>query len=129
MIARAFGVFGCAFGLAYVALSAIATHAVKLDALAAGRLDVALKLLLAHAFALLVLRLPAPVSKHEFSAKLAPILALAGLCFVFGTLIFSGSLMLAAFSGQKFWVMPAPFGGGLLMLGWVLWVIAIWRGR
>jgi uncharacterized membrane protein YgdD (TMEM256/DUF423 family) len=129
MLTRVFGVIGCLFALAYVALSAIATHAVKLDAIAAGRLDVALKLLLAHAFALLLLRLPSSVSKHEFSAKLAPVLALAGLCFVFGTLIFSGSLMLAAFSGQKFWVMPAPFGGGLLMFGWLLWAVGIWRGR
>lgn len=129
MLTRVFGVFGCAFGLAYVAFSAIATHAVKLDVVAAGRLDVALKLLLAHAFALLVLRLPSSVSKHEFSAKLAPVLALAGLCFVFGTLIFSGSLSLAAFSGQKFWATPAPFGGIMLMVGWLLWAVAIWRGR
>lgn len=129
MLTRVFGVFGCVFALAYVALSAIATHAVKLDAIATGRLDVALKLLLVHAFALLVLRLPSSVSKHEFSAKLAPVLALAGLCFVFGTLIFSGSLLLAAFTGEKFWVAPAPFGGSMLMFGWVLWGIAVLRGR
>ena len=56
-------------------------------------------------------------------AALAPRTALrmrqAGLCvLMIGTILFSGSLVFAALLG----IAPvlAPFGGGLLMLGWLL---------
>ncbi len=126
---RAFGVLGCVFGLSYVGLSALISHAVKLDAIAQSRADSALKLLIVHALALLLLRLPNASAKHEFNAKLAPALALVGVCFGFGTLIFSGSLLAASLSGINTLTAPAPFGGSLLMFGWLLWGISIWRGR
>jgi uncharacterized membrane protein YgdD (TMEM256/DUF423 family) len=112
-----------------VALSALVSHAVKLDAIALTRADTALKLLIVHALALLLLRLPNASGKHEFNAKLAPALALVGLSFSLGTLFFSGSLLAAALSGVDALTTPAPFGGSLLMFGWLLWGISIWRGR
>lgn len=129
MLIRVFGVLGCIFGLSYVGLSALISHAVKLDATALARADSALKLLIVHALALLVLRMPNASAKHEFNAKLAPALALVGLSFSLGTLIFSGSLLAAALSGVDALTTLAPFGGSLLMFGWLLWAIAIWRGR
>ncbi len=52
----------------------------------------------------------------------------AGLCFTVGMLLFCGSLYATALGRQ--WLFVAPYGGGLLMLGWVLLAAAaLVRGR
>ena len=55
------------------------------------------------------------------------ILKLSGICFVAGTLLFSGSLYLITLFGQK-WAGPVtPVGGSLLLIGWVLLTVTALR--
>jgi uncharacterized membrane protein YgdD (TMEM256/DUF423 family) len=100
------GIGALACGVA-IGIGAYATHA-ALTPQNHERLAIAALFLFAHGLAL---------------AALAPRTALrlqqAGLCvLMIGTILFSGSLILASSLG----IAPAfaPFGGGLLMLGWLL---------
>lgn len=53
----------------------------------------------------------------------------AAYCFMAGTALFSGSLYLYVMTGEK-WLGPiTPMGGGLLMLGWLLFAVSIWRNK
>jgi uncharacterized membrane protein YgdD (TMEM256/DUF423 family) len=49
----------------------------------------------------------------------------ATVCFALGTLIFSGSLYVLAFSGIRWLGAITPIGGVLLIVGWaaLLWSI------
>lgn len=53
-------------------------------------------------------------------------LKLAGLCFALGALLFCGSLYLLALAGLH--ATLAPFGGTLLMLGWLMLAFAALKG-
>ena len=53
------------------------------------------------------------------AARLAPdALAAAGVLFVIGTLVFSGSLYVLALSGRKWLGAVTPLGGLALLVGW-----------
>lgn len=52
----------------------------------------------------------------------------AGLLFVIGIIIFSGSLYLLALTGQRWLGAVTPVGGTALLAGWSLLVIASLRG-
>ena len=52
----------------------------------------------------------------------------AGLCFAAGVLIFSGSLYVLALTGVRWIGAITPFGGVLLIVGWMALVVAVWRG-
>jgi uncharacterized membrane protein YgdD (TMEM256/DUF423 family) len=54
--------------------------------------------------------------------------ALAGWCFVLGTLLFSGSLYALALSGVRGLGAITPVGGVLFIAGWIALAIAAWRG-
>jgi len=54
--------------------------------------------------------------------------ALAGWCFVAGTVLFSGSLYALALTGVRLLGALAPVGGVLLVTGWALLAHAAWRG-
>ncbi len=45
-------------------------------------------------------------------------LDVAGWCFLFGIVLFSGSLYVLTLTGEKFWGMVTPFGGVLFLVGW-----------
>jgi uncharacterized membrane protein YgdD (TMEM256/DUF423 family) len=49
---------------------------------------------------------------------------LAGLLFVAGTVLFSGSLYALALTGKRRWGMVAPIGGTCFILGWASLVLA-----
>ena len=49
----------------------------------------------------------------------------AGNAFLFGTIIFAGSLYLICATGVTMWGAVAPIGGVGLMLGWILFVSGI----
>jgi uncharacterized membrane protein YgdD (TMEM256/DUF423 family) len=51
----------------------------------------------------------------------------SGLCFIGGTVLFSGSLYLLALSGSRSFGAVAPFGGVLFLAGWLLLAAAAWR--
>lgn len=49
----------------------------------------------------------------------------AGNAFLFGTIIFTGSLYLICATGVPMWGAVAPIGGTGLMIGWVLFISGI----
>lgn len=49
----------------------------------------------------------------------------AGNAFLFGTIIFAGSLYLICITGVTMWGAVAPLGGAGLMLGWILFISGI----
>lgn len=48
----------------------------------------------------------------------------AGLCFVAGMVLFSGSLYALAITGKRTWGAVTPIGGLALLAGWALLVVA-----
>jgi uncharacterized membrane protein YgdD (TMEM256/DUF423 family) len=107
----AFGAAACSFA---VALGAYAAHVA--GAQSQQRLGLAALFLFGHGIALLAL---APVAQSRMQR-----LALTGL--LFGVSLFSGSLALAALLGTS--TLFAPFGGSLMILGWLLYAAGILIG-
>jgi uncharacterized membrane protein YgdD (TMEM256/DUF423 family) len=104
---------GAVLAACAVALAAYATHAV--DAQARVRLSSAAAFLLAHGIALAAL---APRSRRKLED-----LALIGL--LFGTVLFSGSLIAAHAFGWP--TALAPFGGMSMIAAWLLYAAAALR--
>jgi uncharacterized membrane protein YgdD (TMEM256/DUF423 family) len=107
---------GCLFGALWVGLSAVQAHALQhQDSLARGRLDWALKLLIVHAIALVLVHVQSQLGKAR------PGLVWVGMGFGLGTSIFCGSLIALAFGAPAGLSTAAPVGGMLLILSWVLY--------
>jgi uncharacterized membrane protein YgdD (TMEM256/DUF423 family) len=99
---------GAGFAFLGVALGAFGAHALQ-ERVDAHELDVyktATQYLTTHAFALILFGL--------FQSKKA----WPGWCFLFGIVIFSGSLYALVFSGIKILGAITPAGGLLFMAGW-----------
>jgi uncharacterized membrane protein YgdD (TMEM256/DUF423 family) len=73
---------------------------------------------LVHALALIAVEL---VRLHAGRASRA--LGLAGILFVAGTALFSGSLYLLALTGVRTWGAVTPFGGLCFLIGWIAFAI------
>ena len=56
------------------------------------------------------------------------LIAVAGMCFAIGGLLFGGSLHLYAFTQQSWLAMLTPVGGTLLIVGWLAVVGSAFRG-
>jgi uncharacterized membrane protein YgdD (TMEM256/DUF423 family) len=109
--------FAGLFGLAGVALAALAAHGGGDAHLAAS----ASTMCLAHAPALLALALGAGKIKTAW---------LAGLLMIAGTLLFAGDLVTLRFTGSGLFPYAAPTGGWAMMLGWLaVSASAFWRVR
>ncbi len=57
-----------------------------------------------------------------------PAVRAAGWLFVVGTLGFSGSLYLLAFTGVRGWGAVTPLGGLAFLAGWLALVVGVWKG-
>ncbi len=109
-----FGVFGSLLAGVSVGLSAYAAHAGVSDQ-ARNWLGQAALFGFGHGVALAAL---APLAVRK--------LAFIGLaCIALGVLLFSGSLVLGALAGVS--TKAAPFGGTLMMIGWLLHGLGQWR--
>lgn len=109
--------FAGLFGLAGVALAALAAHGGGDAHLASS----ASTMCLAHAPALLALALGAGKIKTAW---------LAGLLMIAGTLLFAGDLVTLRFTGSGLFPYAAPTGGWAMMLGWLaVSASAFWRVR
>ncbi|MEZ4582277.1 MAG: DUF423 domain-containing protein [Caldilineaceae bacterium] len=53
--------------------------------------------------------------------------AIAGWLFVAGIVIFSGSLYVLVFSGQRWLGAITPIGGVAFIAGWILLAVVAWR--
>lgn len=117
---------GALFGLMGVALGAFGAHALKAMLSASGRLDtyeLAVRYQFYHAFALLV----TGILQHYIISKY---LKIASIFFLSGTLLFSGSLYLLCFTkNSTAFAMATPFGGVLLIFGWVFLAIGIFTSK
>lgn len=114
-------IFGALMGLLGVALGAFGAHALKPMLIETGRLDtfeLAVRYQFYHAGTLLV----AGILQHLFSSTLYQ---WAATLFLSGILLFSGSLYVLCFTGISAVAMVTPFGGVLLIGGWLVMVIAI----
>lgn len=116
---------GALFGLLGVALGAFGAHALKAMLAASGRLDtyeLAVRYQFYHAFALLAVG----ILQHYTISKY---LKTASIFFLSGTLLFSGSLYLLCFTHSTAFAMATPFGGVLLIFGWVFLAAGILTSR
>lgn len=122
---RTFLVLAGLSGAMAVAAGAYASHG--LPAMVEPRLvemfDKAARYQLVHAVALLCLAI---LSTFKFFRLWSVI---AGLLFVAGMLLFSGSLYVRVLTNNPVWGMVTPFGGFALIVGWIALVVAGWAAR
>jgi len=108
------GIAAAAFGATAVMLGAFGAHALRgrLDAAALQIWHTAVEYQFWHALALLAIANSAPRRSRLWSGAL--------VSFVLGILLFSGSLYLLALGTPHWLGFVTPFGGGALILGWLL---------
>ena len=110
---RGFEAAGALFCALAVALGAYAAHG--LDPSARERMEPALLYLFLHGLTLTLLA-PRQATRLEFAALLA---------WLFGSVLFCGSVIGATLASMP--TTLAPFGGSLLILGWLLQAIAAFK--
>jgi uncharacterized membrane protein YgdD (TMEM256/DUF423 family) len=117
---RVFLVCGSLFGLIGVGAGAFGSHALraKLPPERLATFEVGVRYLFVHAFALLAVEWFRAAGPDQVAESWA------GVCFVVGTVLFSGSLFALALTGAKRWGAVTPLGGVVLVAGWVLLVVA-----
>ena len=105
-----------------VALGAFAAHGLKskLPADMFNVFEVGVRYHMYHALALLAVAWAS--SRWPGTTVTA-----AGYLFIFGTLLFSGSLYLLALGGPRWLGAITPVGGLAFLIGWLLLAWAVWR--
>jgi uncharacterized membrane protein YgdD (TMEM256/DUF423 family) len=117
---KIFLIAGSISGALSVAIGAFGAHKLKPFLLQTGRLDTfekGVQYQFYHSFALLILGLIMMKMEHKF-------LNYAGYCFMGGIIVFSGSLYILCLSNVSKWGAVTPFGGVLMIAGWVLMAMA-----
>ena len=111
---------GAISGCLVVAMGAFGAHALKeiLDDYGKLIYNKAVLYHMFHSIALLILGL---INKIQPELSLS----ISGLSFLFGIILFSGSLYILAITGIKSLGMITPIGGVLFMIGWVLLVFKV----
>ncbi|NJM63743.1 MAG: DUF423 domain-containing protein [Oscillatoriales cyanobacterium RU_3_3] len=120
ILTRIFLATAAVFGGLSVAGGAFASHALKdkLSDRALEIFDTAARYQMYGALSLIL----TGIIMGDFPEKL---LRWAGNAFLFGTIIFAGSLYLICATGVTMWGAVAPIGGAGLMLGWILFISGI----
>jgi len=119
---RLFWLLGCTFALLAVAAGAFGAHALR-DRLPESMLaifETGVRYQMYHAFGLLGVAWLLARSPSQAAAA-------AGWCFVFGIVVFSGSLYVLTLTGVRTWGAVTPFGGVAMIAGWALLAYAGWR--
>lgn len=112
------------FGGLSVAAGAFGSHALK-EKLTERSLEIfetGVRYQMYHALALLLVGL-----LLTRAATSSPLLLAAGIAFIAGVLIFSGSLYALSLSGVKWLGAITPLGGVAFMVGWLCLAIAAWN--
>jgi len=118
---------GAVLGAVSVAAGAFGAHGLKVFLEAAGQAanwETAFRYSLVHAVALLA---TGCIGALPQAAACRGRLAAAAICFILGTLIFSGCLAALCLSGVKILGAIVPIGGTLLIAGWILLAVAALR--
>src|SRR5712692_5643569 len=117
-----FTFIGALMGLLGVGLGAFGAHGLRTrlapDMLAV--FETGVRYHMYHALALLAVGLAIsqwPESKVQ----------MAGWAFIFGIVVFSGSLYLLSITGVRWLGAITPIGGVGFLIGWILLVWAVWR--
>ena len=120
---RTFALFGAASGFIAVAAGAFGAHALeaRLSSEMLVIFETGARYQMYHALALLAVAWAA--TRWPGRAAHA-----SGWCFIAGTVLFSGSLYLLAFTGVRSFGAITPVGGVLFLAGWLLLGLAAWRG-
>ncbi|QFU77615.1 DUF423 domain-containing protein [Halioglobus maricola] len=110
-------------GMTAVILGAFGAHALKarFDDYAMGIWETAVQYHFYHALALLAVGILALSQPHT------ALLKSSGWLFLLGTLIFSGSLYMLAFTGVKWLGAVTPLGGLALVGGWACLAAVSWK--
>ncbi|MDB6143260.1 MAG: rane protein [Pseudomonas sp.] len=119
---RGFLLLAAFFGFTGVALGAFAAHGLK-ERLSAEYLAIfhtGVLYQLIHTLALLAVALLAV----QIPGRL---MTCAGIAFVVGILLFSGSLYLLTLTGVTKLGIITPFGGLAFLIGWLMLGLAAWR--
>ncbi len=119
---RVFFAVGSFSAFVAVALGAFAAHGLKgrLDAEMLATFETGARYQMYHAFALIV----AAWAQTRWPGT--PV-AVAGWCFVAGTILFSGSLYLLSVTGVRWLGAITPLGGLAFLAGWLCLAWAGWR--
>ena len=113
---------GSLAGAISVGIGAFGAHALRerLDPDALSIFDLAARYQMYHALAILAVGFMA-LRVDSLSVRIA------GLSFIAGIVLFSGSLYILALTGQRWLGMVTPFGGLALILGWMALAVAALR--
>jgi uncharacterized membrane protein YgdD (TMEM256/DUF423 family) len=119
---RFFFAAGSLMALLAVALGAFAAHGLKarLTADMLATFEVGVRYHMYHALALFAVAW----ASLRWPESNAPI---AGWAFIFGILIFSGSLYLLSLTGMRWLGAITPIGGAAFLIGWLILAWSAWR--
>ena len=120
---RLFLLLGALSGFTGVVLGAFAAHSLRgqLTDEMMNVFEVGVRYQLYHALGLLAVALALDRwPRGEFSV--------AGWCFVFGTVVFSGTLYALSLSGVRWLGAVTPIGGLAFLLGWLSIAWGAWKG-
>lgn len=117
-IPKCFFIAGSLFAFLAVSAGAFGSHLLKhkLTPEQHHIYEIAVRYQMYHALALLLVAAIMPL----YSPSLLPYV---GWAFISGIIIFSGSLYILVFTGNKQWGMITPIGGFLFLIGWLLALI------
>ena len=110
-----FLVIGAISGCLVVILGAFGAHGLK-DILAEHGKSIYEKAVLYHIFHTMAILVLGLIEKIQPEMELS----LAGWAFIFGIILFSGSLYVLAVTGFKWMGMITPIGGVMFIIGWVM---------
>jgi uncharacterized membrane protein YgdD (TMEM256/DUF423 family) len=121
---RLFFVLGSISGGLAVALGAFGAHGLRgrLSADLLSTFETGVRYHIYHALALIAVA----YAITRWTSTGLPVVA--GWLFLIGTVLFSGSLYLLAFTGQRWLGAVTPLGGVAFIAGWVCLVLAAGRG-
>jgi uncharacterized membrane protein YgdD (TMEM256/DUF423 family) len=121
---KVFGALGSLFGFLAVALGAFGAHALKarLSPEDLAIFETGVRYQMYHALALLLL------ATLLLRGGGAGAFTLAGWAFTVGIVLFSGSLYLMVFSGERWLGAVTPLGGVAFLAGWLALAWAFFRG-
>jgi uncharacterized membrane protein YgdD (TMEM256/DUF423 family) len=120
-VSRLFFVAGALSAAVAVVLGAFGAHALRarLTPEVLAVFEVGVRYQMYHAVALLAVALGA--ARWPGGG-----MAIAGSLFLAGTVIFSGSLYLLVFTGQKWLGAVTPVGGAAFIVGWLVLAWTVW---
>jgi uncharacterized membrane protein YgdD (TMEM256/DUF423 family) len=126
-LARGLVAIGAVLAGISVAAGAFGTHGLRniLDSSALMLWRTAVDYQMHHAIGILILGLSAVVVPEERHGPLRQ----AAAALLLGLAVFCGSLYALALGAPRSVGLFTPLGGGLLMLGWLLWAHAVVRRR